>query len=357
MRIKIVVLFFLGLLSPIIEAKISCNYEKYIEYYMYWAPELRAEDSPVTKLISKQLEKKKWGVRNWQVDRYFPWIISWSQVHGWKEFIWWLGLNRPGSEPMESDTAYCMFWNLGPKLKKCDFSRLPNEKLVLILWEPPVVEPEAYKPDLLSHFGKVFTWDDDLVDNEKFFKIYYPEMRPQIDEIIPFEQKKFCTMVARRLSSSHPKQLYSEREKVIRFFENIEGEFDLYGPEWEKRNYKNSRGRIGDKISYLKNYKFNICYENTRDIKGYITEKIFDCFTARVVPIYWGASNITDYIPETAFIDRRKFQNTEELYNFLKSVTKERYEEYLEAAEEFLNSEKAQLFTYEQLEKTFNILL
>ena len=36
-------------------------------------------------------------------------------------------------------------------------------------------------------------------------------------------------------------------------------------------------------------------------VKGYITEKIFDSFFAGVVPIYWGAENITDYVPKSLY--------------------------------------------------------
>ena len=47
-----------------------------------------------------------------------------------------------------------------------------------------------------------------------------------------------------------------------------------------------------------------------------VSEKIFDCFAAGNVPIYWGASNVTDYIPEDCFIDMRSFSSFEELYQF-----------------------------------------
>ena len=207
---------------------------------------------------------------------------------------------------------------------------------------------------MLSHFGKVFTWDDDLVDNKKFFKVYYPDMRPRIETIVPFEEKKFCCMFATRNSSKHPRQIYSEREKMIRFFEDKPGEFDLFGNYWEKRKYKNWKGRIEDKLSALKHYKFNICYENMRDVRGYVTEKIFDCFATGVVPIYWGASNITDYISKETFIDRREFQNEQQLYDFLKSVTQEEYAKYLEAAEIYLRSEGAQRFTLKHFVETLS---
>jgi hypothetical protein len=42
---------------------------------------------------------------------------------------------------------------------------------------------------------------------------------------------------------------------------------------------------VDSKKNTLEKYKFSICYENARDIPGYITEKIFDCFFAGCVPI------------------------------------------------------------------------
>ena len=48
----------------------------------------------------------------------------------------------------------------------------------------------------------------------------------------------------------------------------------------------------------MQHYRFYICYENTEGVEDYITEKIFDCFAAGFVPIYWGASNIEKYIPK-----------------------------------------------------------
>lgn len=43
-----------------------------------------------------------------------------------------------------------------------------------------------------------------------------------------------------------------------------------------------------DKIEFLRQYRFNICPENS-DTPGYVTEKLFDSFEAGCIPIYWGA--------------------------------------------------------------------
>lgn len=243
-----------------------------------------------------------------------------------------------------------IFWGLGPKLKAYDFKKFPKESLTLVIWEPPTVQPEGY--ELHKHFSKVFTWDDDLVDGKHFFKFHYPVLKPRISDVVPFEKKKFCTLIASRLSSKHPKELYSEREKTIRFFEDKPGEFDLYGRNWEKRKFKNYKGPIDDKISVLKGYQYCICYENTRDVKGYITEKIFDCFEAGVVPVYWGAGNVDKYIPPACFIDRRLFKTEDALYKFLKNISPKQYAAYLEAAESFLKSAQAQVFSENYLIET-----
>lgn len=48
---------------------------------------------------------------------------------------------------------------------------------------------------------------------------------------------------------------------------------------------------FGDnKIEYLKDFKFNICPENSAS-PGYVTEKLFESFQAGCIPIYWGDSN------------------------------------------------------------------
>ena len=45
-----------------------------------------------------------------------------------------------------------------------------------------------------------------------------------------------------------------------------------------------------DKLSFLRQFKFNICPENCSS-HGYVTEKIFHSFISGCIPIYWGALN------------------------------------------------------------------
>ena len=173
---------------------------------------------------------------------------------------------------------------------------------------------------------------------------------------------------------SNNNELYSERVGFIRWFEkNYPDEFDLYGTKWDQYRFGHSYfGRVLNKIkplrkknlfhSYkgvvdsknetMKNYMFSICYENIKDQNGYITEKIFDSFFAGCVPIYWGAKNVTDYIPKECFIDKRDFDSFEQIYRYMASMDKKIYVNYLDNIEEFLNSSKADPFRAETFANT-----
>lgn len=47
------------------------------------------------------------------------------------------------------------------------------------------------------------------------------------------------------------------------------------------------------KISFIGNYHFNICPENSY-AEGYTTEKLYDCCIAGCIPIYWGCEKLND---------------------------------------------------------------
>ncbi len=221
-----------------------------------------------------------------------------------------------------------------------------TNRCALFLWEPPSVKPANFDKNLHKDINLIFTWADDLVDNKKYFKFFYPQPNSTPLEKIPYEKKKFCCTLIANKRSNHPQELYSERLKTVIFFEkNAPDLLDLYGPGWERQNFSCYKGFVPDKLQTLAHYKFSLCYENIRDIAGYVSEKIHHCLLAGCVPIYWGASNITDYIPAECFIDRRKFSSNKELFKFLISKSRTEYEAYLEAAQQYLISPKQMLFS------------
>ena len=229
------------------------------------------------------------------------------------------------------------------KFKK-DWLLLSNTKKIkklLVMQEPPVVRPMSYIKEYHKYFLKIMTWKDDLVDNKMYYKFYYPQVEPQVDnKVIRFDEKKLLTMICGNKSADYPGELYSKRRELIESCENNNIDFDLYGFGWDSIKNKSYKGRIDNKIETLSMYKFSICFENMTNINGYITEKIFDCFFSHCVPIYYGADNVTDFIPNNCFIDYKNFTSFDSLIDFLNNIDEKQYNNYLLNIDSYINSKQ-----------------
>jgi hypothetical protein len=76
-----------------------------------------------------------------------------------------------------------------------------------------------------------------------------------------------------------------------------------------------------------------------KNIKGWVSEKIFDCIRCGCVPIYWGATNINDYVHPGSFVDRRNFKSEKELIEYISSVTLEEWILFRKAGINYLKSD------------------
>lgn len=225
-------------------------------------------------------------------------------------------------------------------------SRVPAKKSMLIIYEPPFLIPENWEPVLHDSMDRVMTWDDNLIDNKKYFKNNFTAELTGVGHTLSKEQfflRKPLVMIQTNKQHSDPHCLYGKRIEAIQFFERkATSEFDLYGRGWEGR--LSNCGVLSNKLKTLSNYRFCIAYENCDNAPGYITEKMLDCLLAGVVPIYWGAPNVTDHIPKDCFIDIRDFSSYEELLQFVHDVDYAKYLQYLGAMNTFLASSKSQQF-------------
>lgn len=248
--------------------------------------------------------------------------------------------------------------------------------LYLLVLESRLVHPQNYDPDLQRHFAKIFTYDDSVVDGERFIKLNYAF---QLPTSIPRElgaKEKLCVMIAGHKVSTNSQELYGERIAAIRWFEaQHPADFDLYGVGWDEiripgmplvsrlnkvgllkrllaQKFPSWRGRVARKRDVMGRYRFAFCYENVKDVPGYITEKLFDAFFSGTVPIYRGANNVGDHIPEECFIDQRLFPDMAGLYKYLAGMSDQRYLAYLASIEEYLTSSRAYPFSCEYFAST-----
>ena len=247
---------------------------------------------------------------------------------------------------------------------------IPKEKKYLVLTECEIIYKENNMPSLYNDFNKVFAYNDNLVKEHGYIKLNLPN-KLKTPLFVPFSQKKICTMIAGNKKSRETGELYSARYEAIKYFEKKHrSDFDLYGMGWNTFRFTGPKlirglnrvpgltklfaqkhpcykGKVDKKLQVLSQYKFAICYENSCIIPGYISEKIWDCFFSGCVPVYWGAPNVSDYIPKNCYIDKRNFSTYEDLYNYIKNMTESDYNAYLKAAKDFIASDKAYPFSGE----------
>ena len=241
----------------------------------------------------------------------------------------------------------------------------------LLNYECPTIYPETWEKKNFEFFNKIFTWDDNLIDNKKFFKINCPSYHNPILERFDLKKRnEFCVVICSNKTNDHKYDLYRKRLEIINWFEkNHPDKLDFYGYGWSNyvfkgpklirilnrfkfltklfaKKYVTYKGEhSGPKKELLKNYKFSICFENARYYKGYLTEKIFHCFFSLTIPIYLGTPNITHHIPKECFIDIRNFKSYDDLYEYLESMSSSEYMNYILSIKKFLKSKKFHPFS------------
>ncbi|MBW8041939.1 MAG: hypothetical protein FVQ85_18330 [Planctomycetes bacterium] len=266
--------------------------------------------------------------------------------------------------------------------------------------ECPVVEPTFYRkmPHVSRHFKRIYSWSDSkslepfIGEPLRLESFCWPQSFEKVhDAIWSKKDRKFLVMInANKLPCIYWQELYTERLRAIEFFSRT-GEIDLYGVGWDGPSYKLGKtiipatirritrylehqwdkvipdpllaaarrvycGPAVSKSETLGNYTFALCFENMI-LKGWITEKIFDCFFAGTIPIYWGSPDIEEHVPSECFIDMRRFKNYEELRSYLKSLSEKDIRQYKENVREYLKSPRFRPFSKDAFVEIFRRLV
>lgn len=249
-----------------------------------------------------------------------------------------------------------------------------------VVLEPPVVDPGLYKalPELTAAFERVYVhnvhgdgYSLKGVDVSRLRKLYWPQPRRDVIEQHWGNRERMHRIVV--INGNHvprrvPNELYSKRIEAMAAMAQT-GAVDLYGrgwakwwsrasmwwPYWKHRSALMSiyKGACASKYEVLGKYQFSLCFENMA-MQGYVTEKIFDCFYAGTIPLYWGASDIKDLIPEETYIDCRKFSSWDAMLCHVESVTEEEISRMREKGRAFVQG-RASLKYSESLMDVFGV--
>ncbi len=129
------------------------------------------------------------------------------------------------------------------------------------------------------------------------------------------------------------------------------GKVHVYGRRWPPgvaREDSRGEGWPERKLELLKQYHFNLCFENTI-VPFYCSEKIWDSIRGGCLPIYYGdGTRIYDDFPPRSFIDYSQFDSPAALFEFVEQMTVVEFRRRLNLCIEVFNRvyERRQKRTY-----------
>ena len=263
--------------------------------------------------------------------------------------------------------------------------------------ECPIVEPSLYRalPAVERVFKRLFTWTEGAalepftrtrVHSRRF---WWPQSVDAVDPALwTRTDRGFLVMInANKLPRLYDRELYTARLRAVEFFHRY-AEIDLYGKNWDKMPNRvgktwvpatarrmqgwlwkrwqgirshplyaaaaaANRGPVDSKLETLSRYAFAICFENMQ-LQGWMTEKLFDCLCAGTVPVYWGATDVEDWVEPSCYIDMRRFADFAELRRYLHSLGPGEIARFREAGRAFLASPRFDRFRWRALVDLFH---
>jgi hypothetical protein len=199
----------------------------------------------------------------------------------------------------ETVIAFDVFWKNKSYYRKIKGKHLQayqafknfNGNKFLILHECDVIHKENWNPKNHEIFDKVFTWNDRLVDNKKYFKLNCaPRDRSKLNLVSQNQKLYFSSMLCSNIINNSQNALYLERKRIINFaIEKDPNLLHLYGKSWDqfKFNQKSFMGRSLNKISNkmsklgLVNNKYKSVYKGTvtKNINVFLNSSAFRPFS------------------------------------------------------------------------------
>lgn len=174
-------------------------------------------------------------------------------------------------------------------------------------------------------FPYAFQFYDDYVRMKQYFNNSY------------IGRNKFCTFCA---SNSF---LYDAnyRNDIVKYISEQYKEITCCGSVMNNTNNEYLPWDVKERLDYHKEYKFNLCFENTYSSGNiiYFTEKMMNAFVNNVIPIYWGAERVTEIINPNSFINCNGLNKDEILKTIIEIDNNNELYDYMINQPIFVNNE------------------
>ncbi len=158
---------------------------------------------------------------------------------------------------------------------------------------------ENYKPSIYDAHLSISYYKESERNIRYPLYLFYHNIRDlqykREPEVIHNDKKKFCCFIVSNNSCKKRNDFFNKLSKYKKV--------DSGGKFLNNIGY-----RVEDKMSFIKEYKFIIAFENI-SFKGYTTEKILEAMLGECVPIYWGNKLIYEDFNTKSFINVHDFSN------------------------------------------------
>ncbi|MCM1154886.1 MAG: glycosyltransferase family 10 [Roseburia sp.] len=182
-----------------------------------------------------------------------------------------------------------------------------NCKKVYILTEPYTIRfmnGEEY--DYM--IGYPYSWERAFFH----FNIYAPVNKQLMDRTAftdpRLAHRKFCNFVYSNETLGEGARLRKEFCMKLQQYKHVDCPGAVLHNMPDAVAGRNHQNWWFDKVRFIGQYKFTIAFENSF-LPGYTTEKLFDCFKAGTIPIYWGNPEVARDVNPDAFINGNDFGN------------------------------------------------
>ena len=141
----------------------------------------------------------------------------------------------------------------------------------------------------------------------------FPHARISIDQLShqyqnreTLSRKKFCSIMI-----GNPVSNRINVAQKLNEFKQVDGFGRVFGNPYD-----------GCKIELLKNYRWNICFENSI-YDGYVTEKLLEAKIAGCIPIYYGPFYVNRDFNDKCFINYYNYENPNDLLEDIMSIERD----------------------------------
>jgi len=191
---------------------------------------------------------------------------------------------------------------------------------------------ENVRPPIDPRYDGFLSFDqDDYYGKNAYLPLWQMHFRenasiyrsPQLGSIFQVEEfisGRALEKVPKKFVCAFINNLDPRRMRAIESLQRY-GEVDIYGRKFGKY--------IEDKTSVASEYRYVLAFENDF-YPGYVTEKIFDAYACKSIPLYWGSLGREKAINAGSFIDASNFENFEALASHVAKISEDAWQEIYE---------------------------